>query len=296
MEFAAAYAASHAGLIVTRRDQAPTEQIGRIYDGFEVLRREISEARPDAILIIATDHQRAFPLEGVPQFSLGVGPVARGLGDAGIPPCEVPVHQAFAQAILDGCIDRHVDMAFTEDVAIDHSFVVPLNFVTPDLDVPIVPITQNCNVPPRPRPERSHEVGKILGEAVRSGPEGRVVLIGTGGLSHWVGSEERQAFVNRPAGTRIADRDSFPVDLEDTGPINVDWDTAFLGALAEGRVASFIEDWPAERIEKEAGNGAHEIRNWLMAAGAVLDKPAELVAYEPVSEWLTGTGIVRFAV
>lgn len=295
MEFAAAYATSHAGLIVTRRDEAPGDQVGRIYSGFERLREEIADLEPDAIVIIATDHQKAFPLEGVPQFSIGVGPVARGLGDAGIPPCEVPVHQEFAEAILEGCIDRHVDLAFTEEVGIDHSFVVPLQFVTPDLHVPIVPITQNCNVPPRPRLERSHEVGRILGEAIRSGPDGRVVLIGTGGLSHWVGSEERREYINRPAGTRIADRDRFPVEIDDTGPINVGWDKLFLDALGKGEAGSFIADWPAERIEAEAGNGAHEIRNWLIAAGSVQDRPSTVIAYEAIEEWLTGIGIVEFA-
>ena len=294
MDFVAAYAASHAGLIVTRRGEAPSEQVTRIYEGFAKLRHEIADLQPDAVLIIATDHQRAFPLEGVPQFSLGVGPTARGFGDAGAPECEIAVHQQFAQSILEGCVSRDVDLAFSEEVTIDHSYVIPLMLITPDFDIPIIPLTQNCNVPPRPRLRRSYEVGKVLGDVVRSGPPGRIVIIGTGGLSHWVGSEERQEYMRRPAGDRISDRGNFPVELEDVGDINVEWDHGFMEMLSRGAAPSFIAEWTDERLEAVAGNGAHEIRNWLTVAGAVGNSPAKVVAYEPVAEWLTGTGIVKF--
>jgi hypothetical protein len=295
MDFVAGYVMSHAGLIVSRKDLGPDEPVTRIYDAFAVIRDEIAGLKPDAILIIATDHMKAFPLEGVPQFSLGVGAVAHGLGDAGLPPCEVPVHQPFAQAILDGTVARGVDLAFTEHVAIDHSYVVPLSLITPGLDVPIIPLTQNCNVPPRPTLRRSYEVGRALGEAARAGPPGRVVLVGTGGLSHWVGSEDRRSFVNRPAGTRIADRDLYPVEIEETGDINVTWDLEFLATLGRADVSRFLDEWTAEQVEAAAGNGAHEIRNWLTAIGAIGDRPVETVAYEPISEWLTGTAVARFA-
>lgn len=295
MEFAAAFAASHAGLIVTRRDLGPSDQVQRIYDGFGRIKDEIDSQEPDAIVIIATDHQRVFPLEGVPQFSIGVGPIARGMGDAGVDPCEVPLQQMYAQSILEGLIERHVDIAFSEDVGIDHSFVVPLMLITPELNVPIVPITQNCNVPPRPRLQRSYDVGAALGDAIRSGPSGRVVIIGTGGLSHWVGSEERQEYIRRPAGTRIAVRDDYPVELEETGDINVDWDRSFLEFLGKGSAQEFIDQYTDDKLESLAGNGAHEVRNWLIVAGAVQNSPGEVMAYEPIAEWMTGTGIMRFA-
>jgi protocatechuate 4,5-dioxygenase beta chain/2,3-dihydroxyphenylpropionate 1,2-dioxygenase len=40
----------------------------------------------------------------------------------------------------------------------------------------------------------------------------------------------------------------------------------------------------------EAGNGAHEIRTWIVAAGAVR-VGFDVLAYEAVPEWLTGTAI-----
>lgn len=289
-----AYACSHSGLIVTRRDEAPEVQRRAVYGAFEKMRAAIGGARPDAIVIVATDHMRAFPLTGIPMFAIGVGQVATGLGDAGIRPCEIPVHQDLAQAVLTGCIEREIDMAFCEEVRIDHSFVAPLTFITPDFDVPIVPIMQNCNVPPRPTFRRSYDVGRAVRESILEGPAGRAVVIGTGGLSHWVGSQDRIQFMNRPAGTRWAEIKRHPVEITDTGPINDVFDRKLLDALVEGRVTSFIGEWAPEQVEEEAGNGAQEIRNWILAAAMAADARAEVMAYEPVAEWLTGTAVVRF--
>ena len=79
---------------------------------------------------------------------MGWGNPAHGIGDAGLPECEVPVHQQFAKLVLEGCIEGGMDLAYSEAVSIDHSFVTPLMLSTPDFDVPIVPIVQNTRMPP----------------------------------------------------------------------------------------------------------------------------------------------------
>lgn len=296
MEIVGGFACSHAGLIVTRRDKAPPEQRDAVFGAFDVMREKIEALEPDAIVILATDHMKAWPLHGVPQFAIGVGAVATGLGDAGIEPCKIPVQQVFAQAILEGAVRRRIDLAFTEEVEIDHSFVTPLSLVTPSYAVPIVPVTQNCNVPPRPTLERSHEFGEALRESILDGPPGRVVVVGTGGLSHWVGSESRQEFMRRPAGTRLADLAEHPVEIEDIGDVNAEFDRLFLEHVATGDVASFVNSWSPEQVEETAGNGAQEIRNWLTAAAMMADARATTLAYEPVREWLTGTAVLEFEV
>jgi hypothetical protein len=216
MEIVGAFACSHAGLILGRRDQAPAEQRDRVFGAYRAVQEEIGRLRPDAVVVVATDHLQAFPLSGVPAFSVGVGPVATGLGDGGLPPCIVPVHQKLAQAILAGGMARGVDLAFSEKVAIDHSFVMPLSLLVPSLDIPIVPVVQNCNVPPRPAFQRSRALGRAMRDAIHEGPAGRAVVIGTGGLSHWVGSPSRRAFMNRPAGTRLPELAQHPVVLDET--------------------------------------------------------------------------------
>ena len=190
--------------------------------------------------------------------------------------------------------ERGVDANYSEEMKIDHSFVCPLTFITPAFDVPIVPMVMNCSRPPLPTFARSYEVGAKLGEAMRGGAEGRIVVIGTGGLSHWVGSPERQAFIRRPAGDRFGHEHLFPVEIGDKGEINEPWDRDFIGMLEQGGSADFIAEWSNDRVVEEAGNGAQEIRNWLTIAGIVEDRPLELIAYEAIPEWHTGTAVARF--
>ena len=53
------------------------------------------------------------------------------------------------------------------------------------MDIPIIPITMNCTVPPIPAPTRAYKVGKIICDVLKAYPsEERIALIGSGGLSH----------------------------------------------------------------------------------------------------------------
>ena len=296
MEIVGAFACSHAGLIVTRRDLAPEAQRREIYSGFARMGEEIDALAPDALVVIGTDHGRIFKFEHVPQYTIGVGPSARSLGDAGLAVEEIPIHQRFARAVLDGMIEGGVDLAYSEAMLIDHSFVAPLSLAFASRRYPLVPIIANCNVPPLATFRRSYEVGRALGRAIRSGPAGRVVVIGTGGLSHWVGSPAYRDFMRDAPGTRLARQADYPLTLTDTGEINEEFDRLFLRSVCEGRALDFLRDWDTERVFREAGNGAQEVRNWLTVAGALDNAPAELIAYGAVAPWLTGTAVARFRV
>jgi hypothetical protein len=65
----------------------------------------------------------------------------------------------------------------------------------------------------------------------------------------------------------------------------------------QGRAAEVIDKYnTADKLEKIAGNGGQEIRDWLAVAGAM---PASLkprvLAYEPIHQWVTGTGVMAWA-
>ncbi len=294
MEIVGAYACSHAGLLITRSDDAPVAMRDAVFAAFREMGDAIKAAQADAVVLIATDHGKIYPLAGVPQFTIGVSPSAEGIGDAGLPKCEVPIHQAFAQAVLEGMIAEGVDLAYSEVAQIDHSFVTPLMLAFGDRPLPIVPIAQNCNFPPLPTFARSHEVGVKLRRAIEAGPPGRVAVVGTGGLSHWVGTEEQQRFRRRPAGTRVNNGPGGATVIDDVGPVNEQFDREFIAMICAGKAPSWVREWNDERVYVDGGNGAQEIRNWILMAGVANDRKARLLAYEPVREWLTGTGIVAF--
>lgn len=294
MEIAAAYACSHAGIIATRRHEVAAETEAAVFAAFDRIAREIEELAPDAIVMLATDHMQVFPLPMVATFAVGVGPVARGMGDGGMDPCEVAVNQGLATAVLEGAMATGFDMVFSEDVRIDHSFVMPLTYLTPAFDRAIVPITQNCNVPPRPTFQRSRAFGSAIRSAILDAGPGRAVVVATGGLSHWVGSAERREFMKRPAGTRYEHLSEFPFTMEEKGRVNAEWDNLFLDHVRDGTLGTFAETWTPEKVEAEAGNGAQEVRNWLTGAAVAADAPAEVLAYEAAEEWLTGTAVIRW--
>jgi hypothetical protein len=67
------------------------------------------------------------------------------------------------------------------------------------------------------------------------------------------------------------------------------WDNWFLKQLMAADLAP-ITALGDERLEENAGSGAHEIRTWLIGQSAVR-KPFVWTSYEPVPEWITGMGI-----
>jgi hypothetical protein len=293
LELVGAFCCSHAGLIVTRYELASEADRDPIYAAYAQVRSEIARLAPSAIVIVATDHGRVYPLEFVPAVAIGVGSSARSAGDSEIAPRDVPLHHDATGSILRTMIDEGIDIAFSEAPGIDHSFMIPLGLINPDDAIPIVPITINCNTPPRPGFGRCRTIGQALGNAIAAAGDGTAVLVGTGGLSHWVGSVERRAYQNQPPGDRIADRANHPLELPEEGPINEAFDREFLDDYCAGRMAAFGAKWSEARIENEAGNGAHELRNWMVVAGATHDAPADLLAYAPVGPWLTGTAVAR---
>ena len=54
----------------------------------------IRELRPDALVVVGTDHGRIHPLSSMPQYLIGVSEQAVGIGDAGLPEKTLPLQGA----------------------------------------------------------------------------------------------------------------------------------------------------------------------------------------------------------
>jgi aromatic ring-opening dioxygenase catalytic subunit (LigB family) len=266
---ALAAATSHVGAIV-KNAQADPANSKVLHDAWRRLDAEIAEARLDAVVLVATDHYETFGLENYPAFCIGLGEEHRGWGEFGNPGGTVTGRPELAAALLEGLTARGFELARSHTMALDHSFTVPLAKLPSAAAAGVVPLFVNCNTPPLPSLRRCLGLGGALGETVRALPGGaRIGVIGTGGLSHWVG-------------------------LPRFGEINEEFDTRLLALLEDGR-AEDVLDWDDDRILDEAGNGALEIRTWLVAAGAA-GGPARVHAYRPMPGWTVGIGISGFEV
>lgn len=261
-------ATSHVGAILKNPDAAP-ERSHKLATAWERMAAEIRDARPDALIVVATDHYETFGLEHYPTFCLGMAEEYEGWGEFGNPDGAVPGSAEISAGVLSGLLDRGFDVARSHEMPLDHSFMVPL--VRLDLlDVPVIPLFVNCNTPPLPSLRRCHRLGAALREAVAALPgERRIGVLATGGVSHWVG-------------------------LPRFGDVNEDWDRHFLALLGADRIEEIL-DWTDGEIEENAGNGALEIRTWLLAhgaAGADRAGTGRLFEYQPMPEWAIGIGVM----
>ena len=145
--------------------------------------------------------------------------------------------------------------------------MVPLHFLAPRMDRPVVPILFNTLAVPQPSARRCLELGRVIGRvAARSGK--RIGLIATGGLSHDPGERNH-------------------------GIIDLQFDHAFMTAMADGNAEQLGRYTRSELAA--AGAGAFELLSWVALAGALGGRKGEVVAYEAVKPWATGVGLMKFA-
>ena len=95
------------------------------------------------------------------------------------------------------------DVAYAEEWRFDHGIILPLSFLTPRYDLPVIPVNINCQGPPLAPLHRVWSFGESIRARRRRASRSGSRSIGTGGISHW------------PA-------------TPDSGKINEAWDRDFL--------------------------------------------------------------------
>ncbi len=260
---------------------------------------------PDAYVIFGPDHFRNFFYDVLPPFCIGVNAV-EGAGDYGLPKGQLPGAAALGAGIYDYVIHHGFDPAVSMRMGVDHGITQPYVALDPDQKTPMVPIMVNCSGHPRPTLRRCYDFGTAVGAAIRSLPTTqRILILASGGMSHWIqpvsldnpdtNTETRDYVVN--GRTRSAEHTAKRNESVRTrkaaqvsGRVNAEWDQWFLDRLTANDLDALfaIED---RELEEKAGNGAHELRTWIAAAGA-WNQPLRTMSYEPMPSWVTGMGCV----
>jgi protocatechuate 4,5-dioxygenase, beta chain len=152
-------------------------------------RETLTRAHPDVLVMVGSDHFHQLWLDNMPQFLVGKAPFydANWYNEErefGLPRMRLTGHEDLSAHILREGIDRDFDLAFSNELRIDHSVTCPIITLRPQADLPIVPIYTNIFAPPLPRPKRFVQLGEAIRDIVESWPSGlRVAVIGTGHLS-----------------------------------------------------------------------------------------------------------------
>lgn len=228
------------------------------------LRRKLDTLAPDTVVVVGDDQHENLLDDNMPAFAFFIGEEVEAsvsLRYLNQPKSEnrtrYRVDSTLAHGILSELMEAGFDPAYSKKTryegGLGHAFARPLKFLVSDARCAIVPIMVNTYYPPAPSPKRCIQFGRALATAIlRFAERRRVVVVGSGGLSHTKINEELdQSFIRA---------------LEKN-------DTKFLRAMD-----------PSVLVE-----GTSEIRNWIITAAAA-DQPATVVEYVPLYRTATGVG------
>ena len=297
---------SHSPFATMLPPAGPSEPGGRFLADAARVAAAVGRLGPDAVVVIGPDHFHSNFYDVMPPFVLGVEE-AEGFGDFGSRSGPLPVAAGLAWPIRDGLAGAGFDVALSYALTDDHGVVQSYDVISGSgagAGLPLVPLVVNTAAPPLPSMERCAALGRALGAAIRDADfGGRVLLIASGGLSHWlpsndprdasVAADRRASVIHGRKDVRAVAASREPAVRAMGGNpnahVNSEWDSWFLKQLADGDLAPVAELGDAG-LEESAGRGGHEIRTWLVglaAAGA----PLVWTSYEAVPQWITGMGI-----
>lgn len=270
-ELVAVFAASHGPLIIRNwQNVKPADRQG-LNSAFREIGKRIGHARPDVLIMISPDHWTNFSLDNLPSVCIGLGETHDGPPEPWLkdfPHRSFAGHPGLASHLLSASIARDFEPSTSYHLALDHGFCIPLWKAELDPIPPLVPIIINDIEPPMPTIRRCFSWGRLLADAIASYPEDlRVAILATGGISHSIGE------------TTMGDIDE-PFDREcirrfETG--------------GESAVVEFLS-----RRLPLTGNGAAEMRNWVIAHAAAGARGFELIRYCPVPEVYVGCGFAAW--
>ena len=172
------------------------------FDGFSPVHRWLADTRPDVAVVFYNDHGLNFFLDKMPTFAIGAAGEYRNADEGwGLPVSRpFPGDAAFSWHIIESLVADEFDVTTCQEMLVDHAFTIPLALLWPgaaNRPVRTIPIAINTVQHPLPSPARCYKFGQAVGRAIDSyEPDVRVLVIGTGGLSHQLDGE-RAGFINK---------------------------------------------------------------------------------------------------
>ncbi len=217
------------------------------FDGFPPIREWLDRVKPDVAIVVSNDHGLNFFLDKMPTFAIGTAPEYQNADEGwGIP--VVPPFQGdedLSWHLAESLIGEEFDMVTCQEMKVDHAFTLPLALLYPDQNWPVktVPISVNTVLFPTPSAKRCYKLGQAIGRAVEAYEEDvKVLLIGTGGLSHQL-EGERAGHINKP------------------------FDLKFMESMTAD--PTWATQYSDRELVEHTGTQGIELLNWLVVRGAM---------------------------
>lgn len=287
--------------------------VTEVEEAFTAAREFIMDFGPELVILFAPDHYNGFFYDLMPPFCLGVK--AHSVGDYGTTAGMLNVDRDAAYALANEALDSGIDLAVSERMQVDHGFVQPLEVLFGRIDaVPVVPVFINSVAEPLGPVSRARLLGAAVG--LRAAALGRrVLLIGSGGLSHDPPVPRLEDAPPEVAERLIAGHDPTPEQRQarqdriiqigrdfaagaaTIQPLNPEWDRRVLDVLASGQLEEF-DSWSTDWFIEQAGHSSHEVRTWIAAYAALATQGpyrVETSFYHPIPEWIAAFAVTTAA-
>ncbi len=242
----------------------------------------LENTKPDVLIVIGDDQNEQFDSDNMPAFSFYRGGTMqffkrkqRGTGmfanlqyhehsNSTAPeaprPCEAAPELAdyLIRYLRDDDFDISTCGEFKADIGMGHAFNFVYRTILPECDIPMLPVMVNTMFGPNvPTAKRCYDIGQSIRRGIESWDSSKnVAIMASGGLSHVIIDEEL--------------------------------DRTVIDALLE-KDSDRLRSLPPERLNRAAGTT--EIRNWIVAAGALEPLDMTLVSYEPGYRSPAATGL-----
>jgi protocatechuate 4,5-dioxygenase beta chain len=244
------------------------------FKGFPPAHEWLRKVKPDVAVVVYNDHGLNFFLDKMPTFAIGAAAEYRNADEGWGIPTLAPFRgdPDLSWHIIESVVAEEFDPVTCQEMLVDHGFALPMKLFWPGdgpWPVRVVPVSVNTVQHPLPSPARCLKLGQAIGRAIASYPEDlRVMVIGTGGLSHQLD------------GTRA-------------GFINKEFDLMCMEKIvAEPQALARYSTLDLVRL---AGAQGVELMNWLVARGALTGSVGRVHSnyHIPISNTATGLMVLE---
>ena len=242
-----------------------------VSNSHDILVERLKGLNLDAIILIGNDQDEEFTEQSIaPQLAIFTG--SEFTTRAGV---KFKGHPELAYHLLSGTVNDGFDVTRFEGldngVLKAHAFGPVIERLTPEADVPVIPVYVESFRLPCPSPARCYAFGQSLAAAVESWPgDLRVAAIASGGISHFPGSFPFQYSAEAKHG-------------------NVDhvFDRQLFEYMKQGKYDELTKLSNQDLLD----HGDTELHSWITLLGMVGETKMEELAYEPFFRAIMAMGV-----
>lgn len=255
-------------------DEDIAYRYGFVSRGHDTVVERFKALKLDALIILGNDQDEEFTEQTIaPQLAIFTGSEFTTRSGAKFTcPADLSYH------LLSHTVNAGFDVtrfdALKDGVLQAHAFGPVLERVTPQFDIPIVPIYIESFRLPCPSPARCYAFGQALAAAVEAWPgNGRIGVVASGGTSHFPQSFPFKYAPDSPHAKH--------------GNVDVAYDREMMGLMAAGRNQELASLTNQDLID----HGETELHSWITLLGMTGNTKAEVLAYEPFFRAIMGMGV-----